>query len=80
MAGDFDISVAGFEIEDGQLVMIGTMGVWDARTYVTARDLLGVVGKLLRFSVIFYLIRVPFLALAGDPSKKKSDDTVGGKS
>ena len=60
MAGDFEISIDRFETEDGYLVMTGKMGVWDARTYITPRELLAVFGKLLRLQVIFYVLLVPF--------------------
>ena len=64
MAGDFNISIERFETDSGRLVMIGKMGVWDARTYITPRELLGVFGKLLRPAVLFYILRLPFLAFA----------------
>ena len=41
MAGDFEISIETFEIENGRLIMVGRMGVWDARTYITPRELIG---------------------------------------
>lgn len=64
MAGDFKISIEKFEIEDGRLVMVGKMGVWDARTYISPRELLGVFGKLVRPAILFYILRLPFLAFA----------------
>lgn len=66
-AGEFPIEIAKFETEDGYLVMVGKMGVWDARTYITARELLGVVGKLLSPVVLMYLVRLPFLLIRGTP-------------
>ena len=77
MAGDFEISISGFEVEDGHLVMVGTMGVWDARTYMTARELLGVFAKLLRPRVLLYLARMPFLLITGGPAKAPTNDSVG---
>ncbi|MEC9369230.1 MAG: hypothetical protein VX871_11135 [Pseudomonadota bacterium] len=64
MAGDFNISIDRFETESGRLVMVGKMGVWDARTFITPRELLIVFGKLLRPVVLFYILRLPFLAFA----------------
>ena len=66
-AGEFPIEIAKFETEGGYLVMVGKMGVWDARTYITARELLGVIGKLLSPVVLMYLVRLPFLLLRGTP-------------
>lgn len=63
-AGEFPITIERFEVDRGDLVIVGRMGVWDARTYVSARDFLSVLGKLI-FSpaVLFYALRAPFLSL-----------------
>jgi hypothetical protein len=67
MAGDFDISIKGFEVKNGRLIMVGTMGVWDARTYITPRELVSVFVKLLRPGILFYVLRLPFLVFAQSP-------------
>ncbi len=64
MAGDFNISIKAFVVEDGRLVMVGQMGVWDAKTYITPRELIGVFGKLLSLRVLLYLLQFPFLLFA----------------
>ena len=74
MAGDFEISIVRFETEDGHLVMVGKMGVWDARTYVTPRELVAVLGKLLNPAVLFYLIRLPYLLFTVKSSKPKTSE------
>ena len=76
MAGEFDISIEGFEIEGRHLVMIGRMGVWDARTYITGTELLTVLGRLLKPSVLAGLITLPFrrAATEPDPQPEKSND------
>jgi hypothetical protein len=63
-AGEFPITIERFEIEQGELVIVGRMGVWDARTHVPPRDFLAVLRKLF-FSpaVLLYAVRAPFLAL-----------------
>lgn len=67
-AGEFPITIERFEIEQGDLVIVGRMGVWDARTHVPPSDFLSVLGKLLFSpSVIFYALRAPFLALRRKP-------------
>ena len=45
-AGEFPITIDRFEIEGNELVIVGKMGVWDARTHVEARDFLRIFGKL----------------------------------
>lgn len=62
-AGEFDIAIEKFEVEGSHLVMVGKMGVWDARTYLTARELISVLGQLINPAVIGYLLRVPFLLI-----------------
>ncbi len=73
-AGEFPIEIAKFETEDGYLVMVGKMGVWDARTYITARELLGVFAKLLNPVVLMYLVRLPFLLFRSTPETTSSSD------
>jgi hypothetical protein len=69
LAGDFDISIKRFEVENGRLVVVGTMGVWDARTYISPRELIFVLGKLMRFSVLLYVLRLPYLTFARGPNQ-----------
>ena len=69
MAGDFVISIKGFEGKNGRLIMVGTMGVWDARTYITPRELVSVLAKLMRLGILFYILRLPFLAFARKPNE-----------
>lgn len=74
LAGDFDISIARFETERGRLVMVGRMGVWDARTYVTPRETLTVFAKLLTPRVLFFILQLPFLAFARKPNLPVNQD------
>lgn len=77
MAGDFEISISGFEVEDERLVMVGRMGVWDARTYITPRELLTVFGKLLHPAVLLYVLRLPLLVFqrkVNEPLNKQGDE------
>ncbi len=76
MAGDFEISIAGFETEGHHLVMIGKMGVWDARTYFAPRDLLALVSKLMSRSVLLYLLRLPYLFIREKSRESKSNRGV----
>ncbi len=38
-AGDFQMSVDEIAVENGELVLTGKMGVWQAKTYVSPADL-----------------------------------------
>jgi hypothetical protein len=61
-AGEFPITIDGFEVEGSELVIVGKMGVWDARTYVGPRDFLRIMGKLfLSPAVLLYALKAPFI-------------------
>jgi hypothetical protein len=62
-AGEFPITIEAFEVEGNELVIVGKMGVWEARTHVGPRDFLSVLSKLL-FSptVIWFALKAPFVA------------------
>lgn len=71
-AGEFPITIERFEIDEGSLVIVGKMGVWDARTYVGPRDFLRVMRKLI-FSpaVLMFGLRAPFAASREQASDSK---------
>lgn len=79
MAGDFEIEISGFETDGGHLVMVGRMGVWDARTYINAREFLGILLKLLSPTVVLYALRAPFLALAVQKKPGEADTSETGR-
>ena len=61
-AGEFPITIERFEVEGSELVIVGKMGVWDARTHVGPRDFLSVIGKLfLSPAVLMYALKAPFI-------------------
>jgi hypothetical protein len=71
-AGEFPLTIDRFEAENGQLVIVGRMGVWDARTHVDAAEFLSVLAKLvLSPTVLLYAVKAPFLAMRG--SRKSGD-------
>ncbi len=69
-AGEFPITIERFEVEGSELVIVGKMGVWDARTHVGPGDFLRLMGKLfLSPAVLLYALKAPFAAMrqrAGD--------------
>lgn len=65
-AGEFPITIDHFEIENSELVIVGRMGVWDARTHVDAGDFLRLCAKLfLSPAVLLYALKAPFFMLRG---------------
>jgi hypothetical protein len=63
-AGEFPITIESFEVEGNELVIVGKMGVWEARTHVGARDFLKLFAKLfLSPTVLLYALRAPFAAM-----------------
>jgi hypothetical protein len=69
-AGEFPITIEGFEIEGNELVIVGKMGVWDARTHLGARDFLKIMGKLMTSpAVLSFAAKAPFLARRARPSE-----------
>ena len=63
-AGEFPITIDKFQIEKSELVIVGRMGVWDARTHVEAGEFLRLLGKLLLSpAVILFALKAPFLAM-----------------
>lgn len=61
-AGEFEISVSGFEKEGDDLVIIGAMGVWEARTHATPRELASLIGKIIGSRIVWaYMFKLPFL-------------------
>jgi len=73
MAGEFEISIEGFEIEGRHLIMVGRMGVWDARTYITGAELLTVLGRLFKPSVIYGIITLPFRRATPEPEPQTEE-------
>ena len=68
-AGEFPMTIDRFEVEQGELVIVGRMGVWDARTHVGAGEFLRLLGKLLLSpTVLLYAMKAPFLAIAHKPN------------
>ena len=69
-AGEFPITIDRFEVEGRELVIVGKMGVWDARTHVGARDFLRILGKLvLSPAVLGFALKAPFMARRGSSSE-----------
>lgn len=64
MAGEFEIKISGFDVENNHLVMVGVMGVWEARTYTSPREVVGLLLRALTPKVVWFALRLPFLLLS----------------
>lgn len=63
-AGDFEIDVKSFEREGDDLVMVGAMGVWEARTHVTPKDAASVLWTSVTSPAVWgFVLRLPILLL-----------------
>ena len=72
-AGEFSFDIESLEIENDDIVLVGKMGVWEARTHMSADDLL----KFLRLTVgnfLFwrFLLKLPAHALRSKRDKGAS--------
>lgn len=62
-AGDMEMSLVSIGVEKENMVMKGKMGVWDSKIVVTPREALSMAGMMLNPAVIWYIVKLPFLAL-----------------
>jgi hypothetical protein len=62
-AGDFEMIVTEIEPRGDNLVLKSKMGVWVAEAELEPRELMHLLWLQMRLKVIWYLLRVPFLAL-----------------
>ncbi len=58
--GMYDLTAEELSVEEEGLVLKGKMGVWEARTTFTPRDLRQIAGLMLRPRVLRYLLAAPF--------------------
>jgi len=63
-AGEFEIGITRFELEGNDLVMVGAMGVWEARTHITSTDALAMLRVLLTSGAVWtFVFKLPFLLM-----------------
>jgi hypothetical protein len=58
--GDLEVLLTGIEMEKDQMVIAGKMGVWDARIYLSPRDVLQALRLIVKPSVLGYVCSLPF--------------------
>ena len=59
-AGNFILSFEQMEPGDGDIVITGKMGVWDATTHMSLSEFVGVLRMTLRPQMILFLIKALF--------------------
>jgi hypothetical protein len=63
-AGSFSMTIDEVTTENGELVLIGKMGVWQAKTYLSVEELRKMLAELrIHSSVIDFAVRFAFRSL-----------------
>jgi len=62
-AGEFDISVERVEVRQGDVVLIGKMGIWEAETFIGQEDVGHLIYVSLNPRLIGWVLMQPFAAL-----------------
>lgn len=63
-AGEFEFEVTAMELEARDVVLVGKMGVWEARTVIEGEEMTRVLGLLLRSRAFWSLVpRLPLMLL-----------------
>jgi hypothetical protein len=62
-AGEMDMSLVSVGVEGDNIVMKGKMGVWDSKITVTPQEAAKMAGMMISFSLILYVLKLPFLLL-----------------
>ena len=73
-AGEFEFKVKESTVEDEHVVMIGQMGVWDSKIYLTTADIWLFTSMFLRPSVILFILKQPFKSLFGSKGHEPDKD------
>ena len=74
-AGEFEFKVKKSAVEGEHIVMIGQMGVWDSKIYLTPKDIWNFTSMFLSPSVIMFILKLPFKSLLG--SKQPAGQDTG---
>ncbi len=74
-AGEFEFKVKDSTVEGDHVVMIGQMGVWDSKIYLTPADIWLFTSIFLRPSVILFILKLPFKFLFGSKQAASQTDS-----
>lgn len=80
-AGEFEFDVTAMQLEGQDVVIIGTMGVWEARTVIEKDEVSRLLGLLVRSGAFWKLVpRLPAMLVRGlsarRPEPSKENDHV----
>ncbi len=78
-AGEFEFKVKDATVEGDHVVMIGQMGVWDSKIYLTPADIWLFTSMFLRPAVMLYLLKLPFKFLLGSKRGESQTDSASTK-
>lgn len=78
-AGEFEFKVKKSAVEGEHIVMIGQMGVWDSKIYLTPGDIWRFTSMFLTPSVILFILKLPFKSLLGSKEPPATEDNNGTK-
>jgi hypothetical protein len=59
-AGNFVLSFERMDPGDGDLVITGKMGLWEAKTHMTLPEFVAILGMTMRPRILFFLIKCLF--------------------
>ncbi len=59
-AGDFEVNLKSIKRERNNLVIIGNLGVWEARTYITPKDFFNILKLIFSPSFFLYFFLFPY--------------------
>ncbi|MFH0812195.1 MAG: hypothetical protein V2A69_05085 [Pseudomonadota bacterium] len=62
-AGEMEMSLVSIGVDGDNIVMKGKMGVWDSKIIVTPQEATKMIGMMVNLSLIFYVLKLPFLLL-----------------
>ncbi|MBE3587924.1 MAG: hypothetical protein IMW93_05115 [Thermoanaerobacteraceae bacterium] len=67
--GELLISVREVEVKEGEVIIHGSMGVWDARSHISRQDLL-LLGKMfLRPKIVLGILKLLFWRAGKDEAR-----------
>jgi hypothetical protein len=74
-AGDMEITISKVTAEEGKLITVGKLGAWDSKIYFTEEDIFEMIGLMLNWKVIRFLLSLPVLFI--ETKLKRNDKAKG---
>lgn len=62
-AGEMEVKITKVGVNKGQFFTAGRIGVWDSEIYFTPQEVMSLIRLMLNFSVLKYMVILPFLFL-----------------